>query len=168
MKKNLFIFLICMFMLFGLTACGKKRNLGGDEILKDHQEMVMSISAGNKSCVPVELSIYKDGTYELFTAYKACRPGEACINMLEYSKSIKGKTDFDVLEIVKEDGIEVDKAHAMDNLPEYEIYMGNSYVEQGYGYYYTVEKGTTNKALEKLLNELNVDLSICAEPEYFD
>ena len=56
----------------------------------------------------------------------------------------------------------------MNNLPEYEIYMGNSYVEKGYGYYYTIEKGQTNKSIEELLKEINVELQVCAEPEYID
>lgn len=128
----------------------------------------MTISMGNKNCVPLQLAIYEDGVYELFTAYKSCKPGKFCTDMLSYSKSIKGTTKYDVLKIIKEKGVEKDKVHSMNNLPEYEIYMGNSYVEKGYGYYYTIEKGQTNKSIEKLLKEINVELQVCAEPEYID
>ena len=61
-----------------------------------------------------------------------------------------------------------DKSYMNENRPEYEIYMGNSYVEKGYGYYYTIENGQTNKYLEELLNEIDVNLKVCAEPEYID
>lgn len=123
---------------------------------------------GNKNCVPLQLAIYEDGVYELFTSYKSCKPGKFCTDMLSYSKSIKGTTKYDVLKIIKEKGVEKDKVHSMNNLPEYEIYMGNSYVEKGYGYYYTIEKGQTNKSIEELLKEINVELQVCAEPEYID
>lgn len=123
---------------------------------------------GNKNCVPLQLAIYEDGVYELFTAYKSCKSGKFCTDMLSYSKSIKGTTKYDVLKIIKEKGVEKDKAHSMNDLPEYEIYMGNSYVEKGYGYYYTIEKGQTNKSIEELLKEINVELKVCAEPEYID
>ena len=113
---------------------------------------------GNKNCVPLQLAIYEDGVYELFTAYKSCKPGKFCTDMLSYSKSIKGTTKYDVLKIIKEKGVEKDKVHSMNNLPEYEIYMGNSYVE----------KGQTNKSIEELLKEINVELQVCAEPEYID
>lgn len=169
MKKTILIILICGFMILGITGCGKANNkLGGDTPLTNHSEKTFTIRMVNKSCIPVQLTLYDDGNYELFTTYESCRPGQLCNDMLKYTKSIKGKYDYDIMKILEDDSIEVDKSHSMDNLPEYEIYMGNYYVENGYGYYYTVEKGKVNKYLDELLESLNVDLSICAEPEYID
>lgn len=168
MRNVIKIIILCMIMVLGMTGCRKSNKLGGDKPLLNHKEDIMTITMGGKTCVPLQLTVYEDGNYELFTTYKSCRPGEFCTDMLTYTKSIKGKTDYDVLKIIKEDGIEMDKSHSMDNLPEYEIYMGNSYVEKGYGYYYTIEKGQINKSLEEFLKDINVELKICAEPEYID
>lgn len=168
MKKTVKIIMLCGVMILVMTGCGKTNKLEGDKPLTDHKEDILTITMGNKTCVPLQLTVYEDGTYELFTAYESCRPGKLCTDMLKYTKSIKGKTDYDVLKIIKEDGVEMDKSHSMDNLPEYEIYMGNSYVEKGYGYYYSIEKGQTNKSLEEFLKEINVELKVCAEPEYID
>ena len=165
MKRTILTILLCG-MVLGMTGCGKINKLGGDAPLSNPKEKILSIAMGSKTCVPIHLTIYEDGNYELFTAYESCKPGDNCNMMLKYTRSIKGKTDYDVLKIIKEDGVEVDKSHSMDNLPEYEIYMGNSYVEQGYGYYYTIEKGQINPSLEEFLKEIDVDLKVCAEPNY--
>lgn len=168
MKKTFFT-IICTVIILGITGCGKSESkLCGDTPLTDNSEKVFNITTGNKSCVPVQLTLYEDGTYELFTAYKSCRPGQTCNSILKYTKSVKGTYDYDIMKILEDDSIEVDKSHSMDNLPEYEIYLGNYYVENGYGYYYAVEKGKTNKYLDELLQSINVDLRICAEPEYID
>ena len=156
--------------MFGQVIAGAitKSELGEERPLTNTADVIFTIEIGNKSCVPVNLALYKDGTYELFTEYKTCRPGNNCNSMLKYTKSIKGIFGYDVIKIIEDDNIEVDKSYSMDNLPEYEIYMGNSYVEKGYGYYYTIEKGHTNKYLEEFLKEIDVDLKICAEPRYID
>lgn len=168
MKKAI-LTLIYGIIVFAITGCGKLSNpLGGDTPLTNHSEDVLTITIGNKICVPVQLTLYDDGTYELFTSYESCRPGQSCTMMLKYTKSIKGKYNYDVMKIIEDDSIEVDQSHSMDHLPEYEIYMGNSYVEKGYGYYYTVEKGKTNPYLEELLKDIDVDLKVCAVPEYID
>ena len=169
MNKIMFTIFVCMVMVLSITGCEESKNkLGGDIPLKRDSEKAITITTGNKSCIPVQLTLYEDGVYELFTAYESCRPGQNCTAMLKYTKSIKGKYDYDIMKILDDDSIEVDKSHAMDYLPEYEIYMGNYYVENGYGYYYTVEKGKTNKYLDELLQSINIDLKICANPEYID
>lgn len=168
MKQKLLTIMLCGVMLIGMTGCGKSNKEWGDEPLSNHEELIFTIEMGSKICVPIELAVYEDGTYELFTTYETCRSSKICNSMLKYTKSIKGTTDYDVIKIIEDDNIEVDKSHSMDNLPEYEIYMGNSYVEKGYGYYYTIEKGQTNKSLEAFLKEINIDLKVCAEPEYID
>lgn len=168
MKKTLTI-LLCGIMALTITGCRKSDNeLGGDTPLTNSSDRTFTITKGSKNCVPVRLTLYDDGNYELFTTYQTCKPGQTCNMMLKYTKSIKGKYDYDIMKILEDDSIEIDKAHSMDNLPEYEIYLGNAYVEDGYGYYYTIEKGTSNKYLDELLNKINVNLQVCAEPSYKD
>lgn len=48
------------------------------------------------------IAFYADDTYELFTAYQACRPNATCTLNLVYTKSIKGRYDYDVNKIIKE------------------------------------------------------------------
>jgi len=169
MKKKILTIMLFGVMILGMTGCGKSKDaLGGDDPLTNTANLILTIEMGNKSCIPVNLAVYEDGSYELFTTYESCRPGVVCNAILKYTKSIKGTTNYDVIKIIEEDNIEVDKSHSMDNLPEYEIYMGHSYVEKGYGYYYTIEKGHTNKYLEEFLREIDVDLKVCADPEYID
>ena len=143
-------------------------NLEGDTPLPNKTDLIFSINSGDKSCVPVKLAVYEDGTYELFTTYETCRPGENCTMKLTYTKSIKGKYDHDVMKIFKDKNIEMDKSHSMDNLPEYEIYMSDKYVQKDYGYYYTIEKNTTNSYLDDFLKQIDVNLNLCANPEYMD
>ena len=144
-------------------------DLGGDNPLQNYENLIFTISIGNKkSCVPVELAVYEDGTYELFTAYSSCRPGQICTLELIYTKSIKGTYDYDVMKIFKDKNIVVDQSHSMDNLPEYKIYMSKKYVQKGYGYYYTIEKNTTNNSLDEFLKQINIKLNLCANPDYID
>lgn len=166
MKKTIFTILICVIIILGITGCGNKYKNRGTDLLKDHGNVILIISTGNKSCVPVELVLYDDNQYELFTDYAACKPNQNCTMELRYTKSIKGKYDYNPIEIIEEDNIEINKSHPMDNLPEYEIYVGDTYVQKGYEYNYSVEKGTTNKSLEELLKQLDIDLKVCANPEY--
>lgn len=168
MRKKLVDILICGVLLLGITGCGNSSKLVGDEPLENHTELMFTIETGNKSCIPVKLAVYEDGQYELFTAYKSCRVSENCNTMLKYTKSKKGTYSYNVVKILEDEENEVDKSHSMDNLPEYEMYVGNTYVEYGYGYYYTVEKSKTNKYLDEFLKEIDVDLKVCAEPEYID
>ena len=138
----------------------------GEEKLKEHGDVVMSIESKNMSCTPVMLVLYDDNQYELFTYYKSCRPGKVCTDEMVYTKSIHGTYKTNILKILQEDNIEINKSHTMDDLPEYEIYMGDSYVKKGYEYYYSISKGTTNKTLNDLLNNLGLDLKKCANPDY--
>ena len=164
--KKIITILMGGVMVLGITGCSKSNKEFGDEPLSSNTETIFIIKMGNKGCVPVQLSVYEDGTYELFTTYGACRSGQTCTLMLKYTKSIKGTYDYDVNKII-ENSVDADKkSYSMDNLPEYEIYMGNPYVEQGYSYYYTIEKEKTNKYLDEFLNEIDVDLKVCANPEY--
>lgn len=168
MKKTILTIILCCVITLAPTGCGNSNKLGGDNPLENHPELIFTIAKGNKSCIPVNLAIYEDGQYELFTAYQACRPGETCTAMLKYTKSKKGTYNYDVIKIIEDEGNAKDKSHSMNNLPEYEMYVGNTYVEQGYGYYYTIEKNKTNKYLDEFLKEIDIDLEVCAEPEYIN
>ena len=138
----------------------------GTNILENHGEVLISIHVGNKDYVPVSLSLYDDGTYELFTAYESCRPGRICTSMLKYTKSVKGTYKYDVEKIIKASVNADNKSYDMSNLPEYEIYLGDKYMSKYDSLMFTVEKGKKNKYLNELLDMIDVDLDKCAKPEY--
>ena len=138
----------------------------GTDILENHGEVLISIHVGNKDYVPVSLSLYDDGTYELFMAYESCRPGRICTSMLKYTKSVKGTYKYDVEKIIKASVNADNKSYDMSNLPEYEIYLGDKYMNKYDSLMFTVEKGKKNKYLNELLDMIDVDLDKCAKPEY--
>lgn len=138
----------------------------GTDILEKHEEILLSIQTGNKSCVPVSLSLYVDGTYELFTAYETCISGRLCNSILKYSKSIKGTYNYDIDKILKNSTNANDKNYDMKNLPEYEIYLGEKYIKKYDTIMFTVEKGKKNKYLNELLDLIDIDLSKCAKKDY--
>lgn len=72
----------------------------GTDKLVNHGSLLMSVRVGNKQYVPVVLSLYDDGVYEVFTAYEDCRPGKICNAMLKYTKSIKGEYNYDISKIL--------------------------------------------------------------------
>ena len=72
------------------------------------------------------------------------------------------------MKIFEDKNIVMDQSHSMDNLPEYEIYMSDKYVQKDYGYCYTIEKNTTNNSLDEFLNQINIKLNLCANPDYID
>ncbi len=169
--KKIITYLLIIISIITLTGCNKEdktSNFEGNEPLnKDYSEVVFRISKRDSACIPTELVFYIDGTYELFTAYKACKPNQTCNSMLTYTKSIKGQYDYDIIKIVDNINSE-EKSYTNKNHPKYEIYMGNSYVEKGYSYYYTIEQNQKNTYLNELLKTINVDLTVCATPEYID
>ena len=85
--------------------------------------------------------------------------------MLKYTKSIKGKYNYDIKKILEVSTNANDKSYSMDNLPEYKITLG-LWVEEYNTFTFTVEKGKKNKYLDEFLNLINIDLSKCAKPEY--
>ena len=138
----------------------------GTDILENHGEVLISIHVGNKDYVPVSLSLYDDGTYELFTAYESCRPGRICTSILKYTKSVKGTYKYDLEKIIKASVNADNKSYDMSNLPEYEIYLGDKYMNKYDSLMFTVEKGKKNKYLNELLDMIDVDLDKCAKPDY--
>ena len=166
MKKILFI-LVCSFMILNLTGCGNKYKGQGTELLKEHGDVALHIDSGNKgNCVKVTLVLYEDHQYELFTDYKECRPWQTCTEELRYTKSIKGTYNYDVIKIIEASTNANDKSYTKDNLPEYELYLGEKYVQKYDTAMFVVEKDQTNNYLDELLEQLDVDLNSCANPDY--
>ena len=140
----------------------------GDTILENHGNVLMSIQYAKRIYVPIMLSVYDDGTYELFTSYASCKPGRVCTSMLKYTKSIKGIYNYDIEKILNAstnaDGMSFD----MNKLPVYEIYLGEEYMEKYDSLMFVVENGKKNQYLDEFLNSINVDLNKCAKPDYGD
>lgn len=167
MKKKILFILVCGFIILSLTGCGNKYKGQGTELLKEHGDIIFHIERGNKSnCVKVMLSLYEDNQYELFTDYKECRPWQTCTMELQYTKSIKGTYNYDVTKIIEASTNANDKSYSKDNLPEYELYLGEKYVQKYDTAMFVVEKGQTNNYLDELLEQLDVDLNQCANPDY--
>ena len=169
MKKTILTILLCGVMVVGISGCGSTKNkLGGDEPLSDHAETILPISMGNESCVPIYLNLYADGNYELFTAYEDCKPLETCNLALKYTKSIKGTYNYDLKKII-ENSVSANDITSSDNDSfDYEMIVGNPYIEEGYHYKYVVKKGQNNKYLEEFLKDINVNLKQCDNSEYID
>ena len=124
-----------------------------------YNNLIFSISLGNKICVPVSLSIFQNNNYVLYTDYEECKPNQNCTSILKYTKSVKGTYNFDIMQIIKHSTDASNMQFSNSNLPKYEIYTGN-------GYYFITDND--NKYLMEFLNTINVDLNKCAEPDYKD
>ncbi len=123
-----------------------------------YDDFIFSIwSREKKSCVPVQLNIYKNNKYTLYTSYKACKPNTACNSMLSYTKYIEGTYDYDIIQIIKHSTDANNMSFTNLSLPKYEITAGN-------GYPFITDDD--NKYLIELLKIINVDLNKCAEPDY--
>ncbi len=126
-----------------------------DDITYD--DMIFRIEIGNKSCVPVLLTVYKNNRYTLSTEYYSCKPWEACTLALRYSKVEEGTYDYDVMQIIKHSVDANNMQFPMDNLPKYEIYSGT---------WWQFITDDDNKYLTEFLESINVDLNRCAKPDY--
>ena len=118
----------------------------------------------NNACIPVQLNIYEDGIYELFTEYKACRQNQLCDSMLVYTKSVKGFYSYDVMKILEEVN-DYDNFDEKSNTSYYELYVGDKYVEQGYEYNYVILE---SKYLDEFLDEIDLKLNACAKADYIN
>lgn len=112
----------------------------------------------------MQLNIYEDGTYELFTEYKACRQNQLCDSMLVYTKSVKGSYSYDVMKILEEVN-DYDNFDEKSNTSYYELYVGDKYVEQGYEYNYVILE---SKYLDEFLDEIDLKLNACAKADYIN
>lgn len=154
-KKNILLLILILILITGCTK-------------KDEDKEIFRISKTRDDCTPVLLKVYKDKTYELFTAYEGCIPGEECNDTIRYTKRESGKYKYKIMNIIKNSVDADDKTYDIFNQPLYDIYMSDKYVKKDYAYHYTIEKDTENKYLDEFLKSIDVDLNMCAEAEYFD
>ena len=165
--KKLLIILICSFIILGLTGYRNKYKDKGTELLEEHGDVILTIESGkNSECVKVMLALYEDNQYELFTEYKECRFWQTCTTDLKYTKSIKGIYDYDIKNIIETSSNANDKSYSKDNLPEYELHLGEKYIKKYDTMMFVVENDQTNNYLDELLEQINVDLDSCANPDY--
>ena len=120
-------------------------------------DLIFTVWIGKRDCVPVELAVYKNNKYKLFNQYESCRPNQSCNAMLNYSNSIEGKYDYDIIQIIKHSTDANNLQFTNDNIPKYEIFGGN-------GYNFITDDD--NKYLTDFLKLINVDLNQCAKPNY--
>ena len=117
----------------------------GDTILESHGNTLISIQYAKRSYVPIMLSVYDDGTYELFTSYASCKPGRVCTSMLKYTKSIKGIYNYDIEKILSASTNADGMSFEMSKLPVYEIYLGEEYMKKYDSLMFVVENGKKNQ-----------------------
>ena len=86
--------------------------------------------------------------------------------ILKYTKSIKGNYNYDLEKILSESKNANNLSFDMDNLPEYEITLGESLINKYNTLSFVVEKNKNNKYLDELLNLIDIDLNKCANVEY--
>ncbi len=123
-----------------------------------YNDLIFIVEKNNNKCdISVSLSIYKNNKYKLYTEYKACRPGVACVDMLEYTKSIEGTYDYDIIEIIRHSVDANLFQYTNENIPEYTIMSGKNH---------SFITDSDNKYLKELLSSINVDLTQCAKPNY--
>ncbi len=123
-----------------------------------YNDLIFIVEKNNNKCdISVSLSIYKNNKYKLYTEYKACRPGVACVDMLEYTKTIEGTYDYDIIEIIRHSVDANLFQYTNENIPEYTIMSGKNH---------SFITDSDNKYLKELLSSINVDLTQCAKPNY--
>lgn len=122
-----------------------------------YNDVIFNVEVTNHDCITVLLSVLKNNKYILYTAYKACPQGELCNLMLEYTKTVQGTYDFDVMDIIKHSIDANNMTFTNDTIPKYGIYSGK-------GHHFV--SNDDNKPLREFLNSINVDLEKCAAPDY--
>lgn len=137
----------------------EKEVIKKEDIVLDNG-LLFSISWTRSNCVPVQLSIYDDGKYELYTDYRACSINESCNLMLKYTKKETGTYDYDVMKIINNSIIADNMTFTNTNRSEFEIYTGNGKKV------YMLITNSNNKYLKEFLKQIDVNLKTCADPDY--
>ena len=137
------------------------KHLTKEDIVSD-DGFLFAINWGNNKtdCIPVQLDVFDNGTYTLYTSYEECPPNASCVSMLVYSEYKTGTYNYDVMKIIQNSVIADDMTFTNENLPEYEIYPGN----QEKVYHLITDKN--NGYLDEFLKQIDVNLKKCAEPDY--
>lgn len=124
----------------------------------NYDNLIFSVTYKKSKCdIPVVLNIYKNNKYSLSTAYKACKKGMLCNDILKYTKRIEGTYDYDIIEIIRHSVDANMHQYTNDNLPVYDIFSGK-------GHSFITDEN--NKYLKELLASINVDLKQCAKADY--
>ena len=102
------------------------KHLTKEDIVSDDGFLFAINWGDNKTdCIPIQLDVFADGRYTLYTSYEDCPPNSTCNAMLKYNKAIGGTYDYDVMKIIQYSVIADDMTFTNENLPEYEIYPAN-------------------------------------------
>lgn len=151
--------IISLFIILFLVGCNKnydEKDTAALEIeAKDTLYEISHVHVDEK-CVPTKLMLYKDGRYEVYTKYiKRIDETGFLPPYYMYTKSNKGKYDFDLSNITRELEIIGD------------IYEDVKYTIWDYesGTTYQIKYGETNKKLDELLKSINVNLDMCLEED---
>ena len=161
--KNKYLFsLLLLIISFFITGCADDIYSEASEPLESPGDVIFTVSLKNNACIPVQLKIYEDGTYELFTEYKACRQNQLCDSMLVYTKSVKGSYSYDVMKILDETNNDFAD---LSVTTYYELYVGDKYVEKGFEYSYVL---LSSESLDDFLSEIGVKLNACAKADYIN
>ncbi len=122
-----------------------------------YHNILFNVRIGNKECIPVELSVFNNNRYILYTDYRACPKGQMCTSMLVYTKKESGTYNFNVIDIIRHSRDANLLSFTSDNLPKYDIYGGN-------GHHFVSDDD--NKYLTDFLKSIKVNLDKCATPDY--
>jgi len=150
------------FMKYELPSDINYAKLLEKEDIIGENKFLFSINWGNNKtdCIPIQLNVFDDGSYTLYTSYEACPPNATCNLMLKYSDAITGTYNYDVIKILQNSVIADDITFTNKNLPEYEIYPGNQAI---YSYLITDKD---NAYLDEFLKQIDVNLKQCATKDY--
>ena len=136
------------------------KHLTKEDIVSDDGFLFAINWGDNKTdCIPIQLDVFADGRYTLYTSYEDCPPNSTCNAMLKYNKAIGGTYDYDVMKIIQYSVIADDMTFTNENLPEYEIYPAN----QEKVYHLITDKN--NEYLDEFLKQIDVNLKQCAEAD---
>lgn len=151
--------IICIFLILFFVGCNKNYDEKDTAVLEiEAKDTLYEISHihDDEKCVPTKLMLYKDGRYEVYTKYiKKIDETDFLPPYYMYTKSNKGKYDFDLSNITS--GLEITG----------DIYEDVKYTIWDYdsGITYQIKYGETNKILDGLLKNIDVDLDMCLEED---
>lgn len=126
----------------------------------EYNNLIFSIEYRNNKCnVPVKLNILKNNKYSLNTEYRSCKKDQVCTSILQYTSSIEGNYEFDIMEIVRHSVDANNYQYNDDSSLEYVIYSGK-------GHEFITDRN--NRYLTEFIDSIGVDLKQCAKPSYDD
>ena len=130
-----------------------------EDIIDKDSGLLFSINWMNSKCAPIQLSLYDNNKYVIYTKYETCKKGVPCNLILKYSGMEEGAYNYDNIINIITSSIDADNlSFNSDNMPDYEIYTGKD------GHMYVTYKN--NIYLKELLDEININLKTCAKSEY--